>query len=235
MPLDTVFFDAAGTLFRVRETVGTLYWREAGKACEPGDEDPAARLDDAFSRVLGSRPPLLFPDAPDEKLPLLEREWWREAVLETFREAGLQPVPSELFHRIYQHYATAAAWKLEPGCRAVLEELRSRGYRLGVISNFDSRLPPILAELGIRELFDTVTVSSLVRAEKPDAAIFERALAAAGTSAERALHIGDTPLHDIQGAQAVGLSAILYDPQEQQPWNPGTRIRDLREVLHFLV
>ncbi|GIW53833.1 MAG: hypothetical protein KatS3mg082_0237 [Nitrospiraceae bacterium] len=48
----------------------------------------------------------------------------------------------------------------------MLKELKGRGYELGIVSNFDSRLFNVLRGLGIADLFDTVTISSLARAAK---------------------------------------------------------------------
>ncbi len=231
-PPEAVFFDAAGTLLQVRETVGTIYRKQAADGAEAG---AAQALDAVFSGVFEERQPLLFPEASDAELPGLEQRWWREVVDETFRRAGMGEVDGAAFSRIYSYFAGAAAWRLEPGARRVLDELRARGYRLAVVSNFDSRLPRLLEELGVARYFHEVTVSSLVRAAKPDPAIFAHALQRVGVEAGGALHVGDNPAEDVAGALAAGLRAVLYDPAGAKPAQGVQRIRALPELLTLLV
>jgi FMN phosphatase YigB (HAD superfamily) len=96
---------------------------------------------------------------------------------------------------------------------AVLDTLREGGpFRLGVVSNFAGNLVPCLAELGILDRFDAVLDSAVVGATKPDPAIFERALAALGVSAARALMVGDNPFADVQAAAACGLRTCWLAP-----------------------
>ena len=76
--------------------------------------------------------------------------------------------------------ATAAAMVLGAlGAVLVgLPTLRLRGLYVGVISNWDNRLRPLLAAIGLAGRVDSITVSCEVGAEKPDAAIFRAALQA---------------------------------------------------------
>ena len=104
----------------------------------------------------------------------------------------------------------------------MLSELRPR-FRLGLISNFDGRLRPILAHLGLAGAFDPLVISSEVGADKPDPWIFQQALALAGTTAAEALHVGDEPRGDWQGAAEAGLQVF-------QLHRPDNSLRDLTEL-----
>jgi putative hydrolase of the HAD superfamily len=90
-----------------------------------------------------------------------------------------------------------------------LMDLRERGLRLVVVSNWDSSLMDILGGLGLLPLVDGVITSAEVGAAKPDPAIFEAGLAAAGCTAAEAVHVGDSVVHDVEGAQAAGIRALL--------------------------
>jgi putative hydrolase of the HAD superfamily len=90
-----------------------------------------------------------------------------------------------------------------------LRDLRSRGMRVVVVSNWDCSLPEVLDRVGLLDLVDAVVVSAVVGAAKPDAAIFEAALAAAGCGPAEALHVGDSIENDVAGAGAAGLRALL--------------------------
>lgn len=92
----------------------------------------------------------------------------------------------------------------------VLRELRARGVRLVVCSNWDLSLLDVLDRTGLAPLLDGAVVSAVEGAAKPDARLFARALAVAGDVApEAALHVGDSVAHDVAGALAAGLRPVL--------------------------
>jgi putative hydrolase of the HAD superfamily len=90
-----------------------------------------------------------------------------------------------------------------------LEQLRARGMRLVVVSNWDWSLTDVLGGAGMLPLLDGVITSAEVGAAKPDPAIFEAGLAAAGCSAAEAVHVGDSVDHDVEGARAAGIRPLL--------------------------
>lgn len=140
-----------------------------------------------------------------------ERGWWRRFV-ERLCELHGQGTPSrfaaaELFHR----FGTAEAWEIYPEVPRVLADLREQGLRLGVISNWDPRLPGLLERLGLARYFDAVTYSAAAGVEKPDRRIFLQALRYLGVSPGAALHVGDSRLEDVEGAIAAGLRALYLD------------------------
>jgi putative hydrolase of the HAD superfamily len=140
------------------------------------------------------------------------RGFWRHFVERTC-ELLDAPRPSafaaaELFDR----FARPEAWEVAAGTRPMLAELKRRGLKLAVISNWDQRLPLLLERLDLAAPFDTFAISAIVGAEKPHPRIFESALAALGVAAEEALHVGDSRRDDIEGAQGVGMQALLLAP-----------------------
>ena len=116
------------------------------------------------------------------------------------------------FEALYAEFTQPHVWELFPEVRAVLHQLRPR-FRLGLISNFDGRLRPILANLGLAGWFDPIVISSEAGADKPDAWIFQHAMTLGETSAAEAIHVGDDPLCDWEGAAAAGLHVFrLHRP-----------------------
>ncbi len=91
----------------------------------------------------------------------------------------------------------------------MLSALHADGLLVGIIANTWPDPPRLLRreleEFGVAAQFDTIVLSSEGGARKPDAAIFERALAALGVDATHALHVGDRLVDDIEGAGAVGM------------------------------
>jgi putative hydrolase of the HAD superfamily len=96
-----------------------------------------------------------------------------------------------------------------PDAAPALRALRARGVKLVVASNWDVSLPTVLEAAGLSELLDGVLTSAGVGAPKPAGEVFRAALALAGVSAEQALHVGDSPEHDVGGARAAGVAAVL--------------------------
>ncbi len=61
---------------------------------------------------------------------------------------------------------------------------------------------------GLEAFFDTIFVGGEFTRGKPHPAIFEAALEEAGCRPEQVVHVGDSLLHDIAGAQAVGIHGV---------------------------
>lgn len=209
--VEAVLFDAAGTLIRPREPVGETYARVARAH---GAQISAWRLEDAFRRVHDGRSretPMAFPDAAPERIPALERAWWRELVRGTFLAADSAVRPRDfdaLFAALWDAFADPSAWRAMPGAREALAALRGRGVATAVVSNFDARLPALLEGLGLAALLDAVVLPLHARACKPDPAIFCAGLAALGAEAARSVYVGDHAALDLDAARAVGMRAI---------------------------
>jgi putative hydrolase of the HAD superfamily len=92
-----------------------------------------------------------------------------------------------------------------------LRELRARGARLVVVSNWDVSLHDQLAATGIAELVDGAVSSAEVGVGKPHPDIYARALELAGAGPDEALMVGDSPDTDVAGALALGIRAVLVD------------------------
>src|SRR3954471_18420783 len=96
-----------------------------------------------------------------------------------------------------------------PGAARALAELRTRGLRIVVVSNWDCSLSDVLEQIGLLDAVDAVIASAVVGVSKPDPRIFAAALAAAGCAPDEAVHVGDSPEHDLEGASAAGIRALL--------------------------
>ena len=96
-----------------------------------------------------------------------------------------------------------------PDAAPALRDLRGRGARIVVVSNWDVSLHERLEETGLAPLVDGAVASAELGHAKPDRAIFEHALALAGARADAALHAGDSLEADVEGALAAGLRAVL--------------------------
>jgi putative hydrolase of the HAD superfamily len=224
--LKSIFFDAAGTLFRVRGSVGRAY---ATVAARHGVVVTPAVIAHRFRTAFRDMPPMCFPGVAEAETPRHERAWWRQVVTTAF--AGLPFADFEqFFSDLFDYFAHAESWELFSDVIPTLSGLRSRGLRLGIVSNFDSRLTTICEGLKIAHFFDEVVMSGQVGCAKPDPRIFLIALERMDANRAEALHVGDSETLDVQGAHAAGLRAILIDRQSEAT-DPAHRIGDLRELL----
>ncbi len=232
---EVVFFDAVGTLFGIRGTVGAIYAEAAARFGVT--VDPQA-LDRAFYASFEAAPPAAFPGVKSADLPRLEHDWWRAVVQGSLERVGIPVDPGfpefeVYFGQMYELFGTAAPWSLYEETIEVLSQWRDRGIRLGLISNFDTRLYRVLTALGLDPFFgpEQVTLSTVVGAAKPDRRVFEMALAQQGvTDAGKALHIGDSLRQDYQGAVQAGLQGLWLNREGAQPTIPDG-IRSLRDSL----
>ena len=121
--------------------------------------------------------------------------------------------------------------RLFPENRSVLDQLRAQGYPLGVISNHHDGLLDVLKFHGPDQVFDSVTSSQEVGAEKPSPAVFERALKRAGCSLDEALHVGNSLRADVEGAQACGLCAVWLNRDGRLGATTARTIQTLNELV----
>jgi putative hydrolase of the HAD superfamily len=229
MTTRAVFFDAVGTLFRVRGSVGSAYARVAARHGVAVDEE---QIDSGFREAFRSMPPLCFPGVPESELAHRERAWWEQVVQKAF--AGVRFDDFEhFFADLFEHFAQADAWELFPDTVPAVTALMARGLRLGVVSNFDGRLVRVCEGLGIARYFHTMVMSGRVGYSKPDPQIFAVALRRVGVAAPEAMHVGDGEHEDIVGARAAGLRAVLI-ARGGRSGGCVPQLADLRELVAYL-
>ena len=159
---------------------------------------------------------------------------------EFIREVGIEKHVEQIAWELLQsgHYLFAAnSATLYDDVVPTLQHLRDVGFKLAIVSNWDTPLDPLTERLGIADYFDAIVAShdARVRSEKPDSHIFNYVLAAVGVSAEEAVHIGDTYEADIVGAQGVGIRPILLDRDGTQAGRWNETIQSLSELSELLI
>jgi putative hydrolase of the HAD superfamily len=199
MKFDAVLFDAAETLFTTRGSVGEIYSnvaRNFGSTASPSE------IQSAFERHFPRSGPLSTDN---------EKQWWKDVVHRVFTDVGMIEPFDAFFDQVYELFRDSRGWMLFPETREVLEVLRNRGLKLGVVSNFDSRLYAVLKDLRILEFFDAVTICSETGFAKPQPEIFDAATKALKVRHDRTLFTGDSLVDDFVAARDTGLEAWLLD------------------------
>ena len=217
-PLQAVTFDAAGTLIHLTESVGEAYSRVAARF---GIHAAPDRLNLAFRTVWKRTPAPFSGNCPHQGVDDPEKQWWKSLVETVFAEAGAEPEKvrdrfTEFFEALYDHFEEPGCWELDEAAPAALDHCAKRGLKIGLLSNFDSRLRRILTDLDIFHRFEHVVLSGEVRASKPDRKIFEAMQGNLRVSdPESILHIGDDSTADIKGAKQAGFRH--FHIQKHQP------------------
>jgi putative hydrolase of the HAD superfamily len=118
-----------------------------------------------------------------------------------------------------------------------LRALAATGVGLAIISNSDGTVERQLTSLGICQVGagPGVTVASIIDSHvvgvrKPDPAIFQHALRATGVGPDQAMHVGDSLVADVEGAQRVGLRPVHFDPLGACPDDRHRHARSLHDV-----
>jgi putative hydrolase of the HAD superfamily len=135
---------------------------------------------------------------------------------------------------VEEHRAKILWRTVPPYVRETLEELARRGYVLGVVSNTDGRLKGLLDETGLAGHFRCIIDSAVVGVEKPDPAIFERALEDLGMTPSACAYVGDIYAVDIEGARRAGIRGVLLDPLHLHEEFACLRVGKLPDILPLL-
>ena len=231
MTIKAVFFDAAGTLIKPARSVGESY---AAIAAKHGKEVSSTNITERFRTCFDAAPRLAFPSATEDTVAALERDWWKSLVAQVFQPWSPFVRFEEYFAELFAYFASPNAWTLYPEVLETLTSLKERDLILDVISNFDSRLVRILDGLGAGAQFENIFVSSRVGYAKPDGRIFNAALSCHGLAPAQALHVGDSEINDLSGANQAGLKGILVERGKTSAAPASDRINSLRSILALL-
>lgn len=115
--------------------------------------------------------------------------------------------PADLGPELFHCFADAALWQPYPEVPSLLQRWHGQGLKLAVVSNFDSRLEPLLEQLGLRRWLDAVVVSSAAGAAKPEPAPLLLALGQLALHGSAVWHVGDSH-EDEAAAAAAGLRCV---------------------------
>lgn len=231
MKYKAVFFDAGNTLLRpypsVEQVCTEVFFRngyriemdEIKEAIALGDRYYEERYwqDDTFWR------------SEEEAVAL-----WVDIYALVARELGINGERRRLAKEIYDEFGFHHRWELFPDARSTLEELKDMGLKVGIVSNWDSRLPDICSDIGISDYLDFVLSSARVGRMKPQPEIFHMALARVNANPDETLHVGDHYYADVLGARSVGITPVLIHRAENKVSADCELVSDLRSILDIV-
>ena len=233
---DVVFFDLGYTLIYfepiqeviVQEALGMI-----GVARSVDEIDAAVR--DVWGKYFREAETVGFPATKEHDTE----------VQDTLHRQLLDKLGIEVDDGILSAYSESVeAWFQKPGVIRpypdvvdVLDALRERGYRLGIISNWSWNLAERVAQVGLEDYFEVIWASAYAGYNKPHPSIFHQALdklPPPTVEASRVLYVGDSYRHDVGGARNAGIDVALIDRDGTSGAEDCTVIGSLGELLNIL-
>ena len=228
---DVVFFDMGGTLLYPDPTVPEVFAivaRRMGHDITVRDVEPCMADVDAYYQDQYMK------DGDFWCVHERAVQIWLDMYTMMADYCGITEGVPELAQAVYDDFLLPENWALFPDVQACLKGLKRRGFRLGVISNWDATLVNLVRSLGLLPYFDEVIASAAVGCRKPHKAVFEIALERMGATPDQAVHVGDLPEADGEGAVNAGLRPVLIDRHNRFADAPFERVSLLTDLVSLL-
>lgn len=227
-----VLFDAGGTLIAPHPSWEHHFVEVCGQAGVDVPEDEVFAIFRREMARFGRR--VSETDARAFSLDeALSRQFWYRLYAEVLSELSVNE-PGELPAMLYRRFTEFGTYGLLEHAADAVRAVVETGRLAGLLSNWEAWLADLVDHLELGDLFATVVVSGRVGVEKPDPAIYQIALEAAGVEAGEAVMVGDSLEADVLGPSRVGIRGILLDPENRHPEAGVTRIRSLAELAGVL-
>ncbi len=161
------------------------------------------------------------------------REDWAQIVDATFAGLVAMPPRATFFPELFDRFGQRSAWLMYDDVMPALNALVQRGVRLGIISNWDERLRPLLAAFELANRFEVTVISCEAGCSKPEPEIFRSAIRQFELPAGEILHVGDSWTADVQGARAVGMRSVQISRDQPTVTDRIASLERLVELLDF--
>jgi putative hydrolase of the HAD superfamily len=172
-----------------------------------------------------------------------DREVWAAYNRAYARACGApEDALDEAVEHLLNEFATGEVWsRTVPGSVDALRRLGALGVHLAIVSNADGNAEQRLRDDGICQVgpgrgaaVGAIFDSTVVGLAKPDPRIFDLALEALAVPATRAIHVGDTPGADVDGARGAGVHPVLVDPYDFHADLDVERVGSLADVVELV-
>jgi putative hydrolase of the HAD superfamily len=148
----------------------------------------------------------------------------------------------EIVEHLLNEFATGEVWsRTVPGSVDALRRLGALGVRLAIVSNADGNAEQRLRDDAVCQVgpgrgatVEAIFDSTVIGVAKPDPRIFDMALEALAVPAAHAIHVGDTPGADVEGARAAGVRPVLVDPYDFHSDLDVERVSSLLDVVELV-
>lgn len=233
MKIGAVFFDAGETLLAPHPSFAEIFAGVTGDFGHPLQADQVRRAFESiaptFAEVIDSLGIANWSTSQDAS-----RSFWSKIYDLAFARLGIRDPEGELAAAMYERFTRYESYRLFDDAVPTLESIRQERLTVGLISNFEGWLEGMLIEMEVAHLFDVMIISGREGIEKPDPRIFKLALERSGHLAEESMYVGDHPVIDVEGAEAVGMRGVLVDRRGRYSDHRGPRVSSLMELLPMI-
>jgi len=160
-----------------------------------------------------------------------EKEFWKRYYEELLLNEGVVDLIKERAELLFSELWCNNDRILYSEVIEVMEYFKSRGYKIGVISDTSPSLQISLEKLGLGKYIDSYTCSDLVGVMKPDPLIYNTALESLGVKAEESIYVDDYDI-EADGARVLGFTSFHIDRtgSKKGEWV----IQSLTEIVDFV-
>ena len=206
-----VFFDLGGTL-RICDPAPEYQANARRRMAELVGE---ADVEGFYQCIEGRYESMYRPWALGENKESGDYELWAKWLTPELPEEKLRAICHEL---TYQYRQSKGLRRVVEGGYEVIQALRKRGFKLGIISNLigEEEIHDWLRRDGLADTFDAVVLSSICRIRKPDPEMYFMGCRELGLEPGECASIADNLNRDITGAKLAGIGAnILFISPEK--------------------
>jgi putative hydrolase of the HAD superfamily len=169
-----------------------------------------------------------------EKMAEFGTRFWVEFNLLFLENLGIKEYALSLAEAIDREWWEHANFSLYPEVLFVLEKLKERGLKVGIVTNsLQADVEKVLAKLGLEGFFDVEVSVDAAGKAKPAKEIFTYAVKKLGLNPKDVLFVGDDLKIDYEGAEKAGLRAIAIDREDKLTCNIA-KIRNLQDLLSIV-
>ena len=230
--IKAVFFDLYHTLVRYdppREELQARALKEFGIEVSP----------EVFQRTLAIADEFIYQELARSSLTKRPKEEqmavWVQYERILLKEAGIKADDKLILGLLGNMRKLDYNLVLYDDVMPTLTDLKNRNLILGLISNVDSDITPLLDKLGVKPLLQVVVTSQDAGTNKPQPEIFRKALRQAGMQASEAIYVGDQYQVDVVGAGKAGMKGVLLDRAGYfEETTDCPRIRSLTQLVEHL-
>ncbi len=228
MPLNNFIFDFAGTIADLSPSSAEIF-REFLKENYSIDSD-IKMIEKAYDCVDRN----LFYSSVNVRNYEDKRDFYKYYNDMVLKNLGLFDLVDNKKNQVFEYFISVKRhWILKKDVRETFENLKKLGKTVSIVSNFDSKLKNIVANLEIEHLIDNIHISQDEGFEKPDVRFYKMFLEKYDINPKESLYVGDSYELDFEPALKVGLIPLLIDQRDRFVKREGV-IKRISEVLDYL-
>lgn len=217
MKYRVILFDVGGTLIHPKPSVGHVYAHGAQQfGIDISPEKAQHNFIEAWTKVKDNwQEPLCYGTTESET-----RNFWFQVIDETFKDYTNTQDIQLLFDHLFDYFCQTEVWDLYNDVIPNLKSLKAQNVSLGILSNWDFRLSPLLKGLNLLPYFHYSFISYQVGFEKPDLRFFQFALNQMKVDPHQILYIGNDYEEDYLPATSLGIRCLLIDRKDHKQIDP---------------